>query len=85
MNIKPINGHVFVRLIDEYSGITTIEKQYATNTSGVIIATADDLTDIGLIVGKTGYWEAFKDSNTIKDGDKKYALIKYSDIGGLSE
>lgn len=83
MSIKPINGRVLVELIDQYGSISTPDQKYGTQNSGVIIDFASDITNKEIKVGKTGFWEDFKDSNSVKREGKKLALIKFEDIGGL--
>jgi hypothetical protein len=83
MDIKPINNHVLVELVNEYGDVSTISKQYDTKTSGVIIAVDTEHPEWNDLIGKTGYWEGFKDSNSFTYAEKSLALVKYADIGGI--
>jgi len=83
INLIPMNGHVLVKLIEEWEGVYTPDKKYDTKTSGLVVNVAKNATDE--LLNKKIYFEGFKDDAQVKDGDTTYAFIKIEDIRGYSE
>ena len=90
INYEPEPGIALVKLTPKYSGIKAPEKKWDSVTEGEIIKVNDaqlkiDIGNLGdkqYLIGRTGYWEEFKDSIHLTDD---YAFIKISDILGTSE
>lgn len=83
MDLKPINGCVLVELTGDLQFVEMPDKQYATNTSGIVLKLPSSGIELAVndLVGKRVYFEGFKDVEVTKD-DKKYAFIKFEDIRG---
>jgi co-chaperonin GroES (HSP10) len=85
MDLVPINGCVVVELTGELTMIEMPDKQYSTNTSGIVKAVDEaELPDLYYLVGKRVYFEGFKDVEVPGD-DVKYAFVKIEDIRGYEQ
>lgn len=94
----PINASVLVELSKSpYGDIPVPDKKYDSRTEGKVIAISDTLQEKNRLanalpaphnqswdhlIGKTVYWEEYKDGIRAEDGDKTYAFIKFEDIRG---
>lgn len=81
MDLVPINSCVLVELTDELQFVEMPDKQYSTNTSGIVRSVALHEPDFIDLVGKRVYFEGFKDVEV--PGDIKYAFIKIEDLRGF--
>jgi co-chaperonin GroES (HSP10) len=81
--LVPLNGCVLVELAQTYKNVVTPDERYKTNTSGVVIAQDANINDS--YVGKTVFWEEYKDAVRLKIDDKEYAFIKFEDIRGYRD
>lgn len=79
--LVPINDCVVVELMEQFANIAIPDKQYATRTQGVVCATSDH----DELLGKTVYFEEFKDGCQVELNGQKFAFIKYEDIRGVYE
>lgn len=85
MELVPINGCVVVELTGELQHIELPDKQYATNTTGIVRAVdAEFLPDSHYLIGKKVYFEGFKDVEVPSD-DIKHAFVKVEDIRGYEQ
>lgn len=84
MELVPINGCVLVELSGELQHIEMPDKQYATNTSGVIIAVAAEESDYAFLVDKKVYFEGFKEVEVNKE-DNRFAFVKIEDLRGYEQ
>jgi co-chaperonin GroES (HSP10) len=85
MNIIPINNCLLVELTEAYELVETVDKQYSTKTSGIVIAVDTGVINQEELLGKKVFFKDFEDGTQIDEGDKKYALIKYSEVRGYKE
>lgn len=85
MEFVPINGCVVVEITGDLTIIEMPDKQYSTNTSGVIKAVDEEyLPDLHYLIGKKVWFEGFKDVEVPGD-DVKHAFIKIEDIRGYEQ
>lgn len=84
MELKPINGCVLVELTGELQFVEMPDKQYATNTTGKVLAIALDELDHHYLIGKQIYFEGFKDVE-VTEGEQKFAFVKIEDIRGFKD
>jgi co-chaperonin GroES (HSP10) len=77
--LTPINDRVLVELIENI--IATPDKQYATRTTGVVIAVSNGFQHD--LKGKQIYFETFRDPINI--GNKQYVFVKKDEIDGYTE
>jgi co-chaperonin GroES (HSP10) len=84
-SLKPINGCVLVELGNDLEYVDTPDKQYATKTRGVVIDVSSNTTTSKNLIGKTVYFEDFKDGTQVEVDGKKFAFIKFKEIRGYSE
>lgn len=81
----PVEGNVLVRLLDDFGSIVTTEKKFDSKTKGVIVKVTDANADWFERIGKTAYWEEYKDNVRFKHDDEEYAFIAVEDIRGYSD
>ena len=82
----PINSCVLVELTGELTMIDLPDKQYATNTTGIVRAVALHEPDAVELMGKRIFFEGFKDVEVPpRDDEKKYAFVKLEDIRGYEQ
>lgn len=84
MELVPINGCVVVEITGELTMIETPDKQYSTNTNGIVRAISLHEPDYQDLLGKKIYFEGFKDVEVGGD-EPKYAFVKLEDIRGYEQ
>lgn len=81
----PINSSVLVELTGELQYVEMPDKQYSTNTNGIVRAVDEaQMPDLHYLLGKQVFFEGFKDVE-VPSEDTKYAFVKIEDIRGYLE
>jgi co-chaperonin GroES (HSP10) len=73
-----------VELTGDLQFVEMPDKQYATNTTGKVIAIALGELDYHFLMGKQIYFEGFKDVE-VTEGEDKFAFVKIEDIRGFKD
>ena len=80
---EPVPGAVFVQLFT--SDIPAPEKTHDTYISGLVTAVNPlDVETWGYLVGRTAYWEEYKDAVRAPTKQSKLAFVWIKDILGSS-
>jgi co-chaperonin GroES (HSP10) len=90
--LKPINDCLLVELAEDLEFVQTPDKQFATKTRGICreVARPPGLKE-GVsfneqyLMGKTVYFEDYKDGTQVEVNGKKYAFIKFKEVRGYSD
>ena len=92
-----MSGFVLVELKEEYEGVYTPDKKYDTKTSGIVVSIPYSKSMIGHteleykniatseveeLLGKTVYFEEYKDGTQIKTAAGIFSFIDIKDIRG---
>jgi co-chaperonin GroES (HSP10) len=88
--LKPINDCLLVELAEDLEFVQTPDKQFSTKTRGMVRAISDYMLDvesknIKSLLGKTVYFEDYKDGTQVEVNGKKYAFIKFQEVRGYSD
>lgn len=85
-NLKPVNGHVLIELLDQYEFASTPDKEYATKTSGIVRAV--DTPTLGgeklaLYKDRKVWFASYQDDVKIERDGKNYTFVKFDDLKGF--
>jgi len=82
-NLIPINDCVLVELTDVYAYAATPDKQYATKTSGNVLAVCKEEHEY--LLNKKIFFDEYKDGTQVSVDNRTFSFIKFEEIKGYYE
>ncbi len=85
MSLKPLPGRILVEIPDTV--IASIEGKYDAKTYGICRDLSEEFDDeeYGEIVGKTVFWDTYKETALIERDGKRYTFLKIEDLAGYED